>query len=45
MKREYEEPVIIIQRFPDQDVIVCSWGENPDDPDEPIFNSVGPKDD
>ena len=33
MKKPYKEPRIIIERFPDEDVIVCSgfdWGEDPE---------------
>ncbi len=41
MKKTYEEPRLLIDLFPGQDVIVCSWGEDPEDPDDPIFNSNG----
>ena len=34
MKKLYEEPLIVIERFPDQDVIVCSIIEDPEDPGE-----------
>ena len=46
MKKEYEEPIIIIELFPGQDIIVCSMGTNPEDPgDDPItFDSIGGED-
>ena len=47
MKREYEEPQIVIELFQDQDVIVCSdySGEIPGDGDEPIFGGNGYRND
>lgn len=39
MKKEYEEPILIIEHFPnDDDIIAASsiWGEDPEDPDDPI---------
>ena len=36
MKKPYEDPLIVIELFPCDDVIVCSVGTDPEDPDEPI---------
>ena len=37
MKKEYVEPIIVIDLFPEPDVIACSGniGENPEDPENP----------
>ena len=41
MKKQYEKPKIIIELFSEQDVIVCSWGENPEDPGDDIITGNG----
>ena len=40
MKKPYEDPEIIIEFFPAEDVIVCSWGGEGggDEPDDPIID-------
>ena len=45
MKKPYEEPRIIIELFLDADVIVCSIGDDYEDPDDPIFGNRAGSDD
>ncbi len=36
MKKPYEEPEIVVERFPEEDVISCSITTDPEDPgDDP----------
>lgn len=41
MKKPYEEPEVVIELFPGEDVIICSIIEEPEDPDPIVINSTG----
>ena len=47
MKKPYEEPEIVVERFPEEDVISCSITTDPEYPDDPepgIVFSTGAND-
>ena len=38
MKKPYEEPLVIIELFPEQDIVTFSGGTTPEDPEDPVID-------